>query len=61
MGIFDRFRKSGQAQDRAKQMSDAAERKANEKTGGKYESQIDDAQQRAEGAIGMDRDRPEQR
>ncbi|MFD9005434.1 antitoxin [Streptomyces sp. NPDC059582] len=61
MSIFDRFRKSSQAQDKAKQMSDAAERKANDKTRGKYEGQIDDAQQRAEGAIGMDRDRPEQR
>ncbi|MFF4834581.1 antitoxin [Streptomyces sp. NPDC001315] len=63
MGIFDRFKKSSQAQDKAKQLSDAAERKANERTGGKYEGQIDDAQQKIEGAIGMDRDRdrPDQR
>ena len=41
-------------------MSDAAERKANERTGNKYESQVDDAQQRIEGQLGMDRDRPDQ-
>ncbi|MFE2041019.1 antitoxin [Streptomyces sp. NPDC059477] len=58
MGIFDRFKSHGQ--DKAKPMSDAAEQKANEKTGNKYESQVDDAQQKAEGALGMDRERPEQ-
>ncbi|MER5752229.1 antitoxin [Streptomyces sp. NPDC002088] len=61
MGIFDRFRKSSQAQDKAKQLSDAAEREVNEKTGGKYERQVDDAQQKIEGALGIDRDRPDQR
>ncbi|MFF4254424.1 antitoxin [Streptomyces sp. NPDC001663] len=60
MGIFDRFKSNRQAQDKAKQMSDAAERKANERTGNKYESQVDEAQQRIEGQLGMDRDRPEQ-
>ncbi|MFC4498610.1 MULTISPECIES: antitoxin [Streptomyces] len=59
MGILDRFRHNRTAQDKAKQASDTAEKKANEKTGGKYESQVDDAQQRAEGALGMDRDRPD--
>jgi hypothetical protein len=59
MGIFDRF-KNRQSQDKAKDMSDAAERKANEKTGNKYEGQVDDAQQRIEGTLGMDRDRPDQ-
>lgn len=59
MGIFDRF-KNRQSQDRARGKSDAAERKANEKTGNKYESQVDDAQQRLERELGMDRDRPEQ-
>ena len=60
MGIFDRFKSNRQLQDKAKDMSDAAERKANEKTGNKYESQVDDAQQRIEGQLGMDRDRPDQ-
>ncbi|MFI6008506.1 Rv0909 family putative TA system antitoxin [Streptomyces sp. NPDC051243] len=59
MGIFDRF-KNRHAQDRASDMSDAAERKANEKTGDKYERQVDDAQQRMERELGVDRDRPEQ-
>jgi len=60
MGIFDRFKSNRQMQDKAKDMSDMAERKANEKTGNKYESQVDDAQQKIEGKLGMDRDRPEQ-
>ncbi|MFH0519868.1 Rv0909 family putative TA system antitoxin [Streptomyces sp. M41] len=59
MGIFDRF-KNRQGQDKARDMSDTAERKANEKTGNKYESQVDDAQQRMERELGMDRDRPDQ-
>ncbi|OIJ62996.1 antitoxin [Streptomyces mangrovisoli] len=58
MGIFDRFRHQGQ--DKAKDMSDAAEKKANERTGNKYEDQVDSAQQRVEGQLGMDRDRPDQ-
>ena len=57
MGIFDRF-KNRHAQDKARDMSDAAERQANEKTGNKYESQVDDAQQRMERGLGMDHDRP---
>jgi hypothetical protein len=60
MGIFDRFKSNRQLQDKAKDMSDAAERKANERTGNKYEGQVDDAQQRIEGRLGMDRDRPDQ-
>lgn len=59
MGIFDRF-KNRHAQDKARDMSDTAERKVNEKTGNKYESQVDDAQQRMERELGVDRDRPEQ-
>ncbi|WP_031481411.1 antitoxin [Streptomyces bicolor] len=59
MGIFDRF-KNRQAQDKTRDVSDAAERKVNEKTGNKYERQVDDAQQRMERELGMDRDRPEQ-
>lgn len=57
MGIFDRF-KSHQGRDKAKQMSDTAEQKANEKTGNKYESQIDSAQQQAHRRLNIDEDRP---
>ncbi|MBR8642038.1 antitoxin [Streptomyces tuirus] len=60
MGIFDKFK--SQARHRGKRGSDTAEQRANEKTGGKYEDQIDAGQQRAEGSLGMDRDqrdRPE--
>ena len=60
MGIFDRFKSNRQMQDKAKDLSDMAERKANDRTGNKYESQVDDAQQKIEGKLGMDRDRPEQ-
>ncbi|MFR0353057.1 antitoxin [Streptomyces sediminimaris] len=60
MGIFDRFKSNRQAQDKAKDVSDMAEKKVNERTGDKYESQVDDAQQKIEGRLGMDRDRPEQ-
>ena len=58
MGIFDRFKSNKAAQEKAKGASDAAEKKINEKTGNKYESQVDDAQQRMERGLGMDRDRP---
>lgn len=61
MGIFDRFK--GQAKSKGKDLSDTAERDINEKTGDKYTKQVDDAQQKIEGAMGMDRDptdRPEQ-
>jgi hypothetical protein len=60
MGILDRFRSNRQMQDKAKDMSDTAEKKVNEKTGNKYEGQVDNAQQKVEGAMGMERDRPEQ-
>jgi hypothetical protein len=60
MGIFDRFKSNRQVQDKAKDMSDMAERKVNDRTGNKYEGQVDDAQQKVEGSFGMDRDRPEQ-
>ncbi|MDO0933765.1 antitoxin [Streptomyces sp. DG2A-72] len=59
MGIFEKLRNQVKG-DKAKDMSDTAEQKVNEKTGNKYESQVDQAQQRAEGAMGMDRDKPEQ-
>ncbi|MER8009302.1 MULTISPECIES: antitoxin [unclassified Streptomyces] len=57
MGIFDRFKSNRMAQDKAKGMSDAAEKKVNERTGNKYESQVDKGQQRLEDQLGMDRDR----
>ncbi|MGW1544046.1 antitoxin [Streptomyces sp. NPDC002309] len=61
MGILDRFKSHKAAQDKARQMSDAAEKQANDRTGNKYESQVDSAQQNIEGRIGMDRrDKPEQ-
>ncbi|MGX1131191.1 hypothetical protein RKD49_003381 [Streptomyces glaucescens] len=60
MGIFDRFKSHQASRDKAKQASDAAERKVNERTGNKYEGQVDQAQQRVEGQLGMDRDRPDQ-
>jgi hypothetical protein len=37
-----------------------AKKKVNERTGNKYESQVDDAQQKLEDQMGMDRDRPDQ-
>ncbi|MFF8192092.1 antitoxin [Streptomyces bobili] len=56
MGIFDRFK--GQGRDKTKDMSDAAEKKANEKTGNKYESQVDSGQQQLHRRMGMDEERP---
>jgi len=60
MGIFGKIKEQmhGKAGQNA---SDTAEKKVNEKTGDKYTSQVDDAQQRIEGAIGMDRDRDRDR
>ncbi|WP_369036898.1 MULTISPECIES: Rv0909 family putative TA system antitoxin [Streptomyces] len=56
MGIIDKIKEQmrGKAGQNA---SDTAEKQINEKTGNKYTSQVDDAQQRVEGAMGMDRDR----
>ncbi|MBC9727345.1 antitoxin [Streptomyces sp. TRM68367] len=58
MGIFDKFKNRGQ--NKAKEASGTTEKTINEKTGGKYEDQVDTGQQKAEGAFGVDRDRPEQ-
>ncbi|MEV6018852.1 MULTISPECIES: antitoxin [unclassified Streptomyces] len=60
MGIFDKFKHNRTAQDKASDMSDAAEKQVNKRTGDKYADKVDDAQQKAEGAMGMDRDRPPQ-
>ncbi|MFG2307770.1 Rv0909 family putative TA system antitoxin [Streptomyces sp. NPDC048566] len=57
MGIFDRFKSNRAVQDKAKDMSDAAEKQVNKKTGDKYTDRVDDAQHKAEGAMGIDRDR----
>ncbi|GGY23154.1 Rv0909 family putative TA system antitoxin [Streptomyces djakartensis] len=55
MGIFDKFKSQGRH--KAKKGSDTAEQRMNEKTGDRYEDQIDAGQQRIEGSLGMDRDR----
>ncbi|MEU6523771.1 antitoxin [Streptomyces sp. NPDC046924] len=60
MGIFDRFKSNKSAQEKAAKASDAAEKKLNERTGGKYEDQIDAGQRQAEERLGMKRDRPDQ-
>lgn len=56
MGIFDRFR--DHAKSKGKNVSDAAEREVNKKTGGRHEDRVDQAQQELEDQLGMDRDRP---
>ncbi|MET8982017.1 antitoxin [Streptomyces sp. NPDC004539] len=61
MGLLDRFKNNQAMQDKAKDMSDTAEKMINEKTGNKYESQVDQAQQKAEEALGIKRDEPDQR
>ncbi|MDT0388581.1 antitoxin [Streptomyces dubilierae] len=60
MGIFDKFK--SQARNRGKQGSDSAEQQIDERTGGKYEDQVDSGRQRVEGSLGteQDRNRPEQ-
>lgn len=59
MGILDKFKSNKAAREKAHKASDAAEKKLNERTGGKYEQQIDTGQQQAERRFGMDRDRPD--
>ena len=60
MGIMDKLKgMMGQHPDKAQQASDAAEKKTNERTGDKYTGQVDQAQRKAEGSMGMP-DRPEQ-
>ncbi|MFD5659780.1 antitoxin [Streptomyces hirsutus] len=60
MGIFDKFKSNKSAQEKARKASDAAEKKLNERTGGKHEDQIDAGQRQAEERLGMKRDRPDQ-
>lgn len=60
MGIFDKFKSQGRH--RGKQGSDTAEQKIDERTGGRYEDQVDSGRQRVEGSLDAERDRnrPEQ-
>ncbi len=60
MGILDKFKSNKSARGKAHKASDAAEKKLNERTGGKYEQHVDTGQQQAERRLGMDRDRPDQ-
>ncbi|WP_432131596.1 antitoxin [Streptomyces tendae] len=57
MGILDKMKSmAGKDKDRSRKMSDAAERQVNQRTGGKYEKQVDAAQQQAEGKMGFGRE-----
>ncbi|WP_432057480.1 antitoxin [Streptomyces sp. bgisy022] len=60
MGIFDKFKSNKSAQEKAKQASDAAEQKINERTGGKHAKHVDTAQQQAERRLGMEGDRTDE-
>ncbi|MFD9322180.1 antitoxin [Streptomyces sp. NPDC060053] len=60
MGIFDRFKSNKAAQDKARNMSDTGEQRANDKTGNKYESQVDSGQQKLHERLGVDKERPDQ-
>lgn len=54
MGIMDKLKSMmSQNPEKARQASDAAERAINKKTGNKYESQVDQGQQKIEGSLGM--------
>ncbi|MEU1037403.1 antitoxin [Streptomyces sp. NPDC005551] len=57
MGIFDRFK--SHTRDKSPDMSDAAEREINKRTGDKYTDQVDKAQQQAEDRMRMHRDNPD--
>ncbi|MFI8093143.1 antitoxin [Streptomyces sp. NPDC086080] len=59
MGILDKFKSNKAAREKAHKASDAAEKKLNERTGGKHEQQIDTGQQHAERRLGIHRDRPD--
>ncbi|MEU5427031.1 Rv0909 family putative TA system antitoxin [Streptomyces olivoreticuli] len=54
MGIFDIFK------DKSKDTSDAVEEEVNEKTGGKFADQVDAVQEKAEGAVAIDDDKPDE-
>ncbi|MET9440882.1 antitoxin [Streptomyces sp. NPDC006610] len=59
MGIFDKL-KGKMTPDRTRKLSDAAEKQVNQRTGNKYQDQVDTAQQKIEGRYGVDRDKPDQ-
>ncbi|WP_320779478.1 antitoxin [Streptomyces sp. CRN 30] len=65
MGIFDKMKSMvGKDKDKSRKLSDAAEKQVNQRTGGKYEKQVDAAQQQAEDRMGMGKrggGRPDQR
>jgi F0F1-type ATP synthase membrane subunit b/b' len=54
MGIFDKAQ--DQAKATGKEISDNLEQEANERTGNKYSSQIDNAQRRVEDQLGINSD-----
>ncbi|WP_435615639.1 antitoxin [Streptomyces coelicoflavus] len=57
MGILDKMKSmAGKDKDKSRKVSDAAERQINQRTGGKYEKQVDAAQQQAEDKLGFGRD-----
>ncbi|MET7319060.1 MULTISPECIES: antitoxin [unclassified Streptomyces] len=57
MGILDKMKSmAGKDKDKSRKMSDTAERQVNQRTGGKYEKQVDAAQQQAEGKLGFGRE-----
>ncbi|MCZ9348650.1 hypothetical protein J2S54_004166 [Streptomyces sp. DSM 42143] len=65
MGILDKMKSmAGKDKDRSRKMSDTAERQVNQRTGGKYEKQVDAAQKQAEDRLGFGREgggnRPDQ-
>jgi hypothetical protein len=61
MGILDRLKSAAQSSKGRKtsgKMSDQAERRIDDRTGGKYTDQVDKAQQQMEDRLGMKRDEP---
>ncbi|MFG2501384.1 Rv0909 family putative TA system antitoxin [Streptomyces sp. NPDC048441] len=59
MGIFDKIKDQLRGS-KGKDISDAAEKKINEKTGNKYTDQVDSAQKQAEDRFGIGGDDPKQ-
>ncbi|CAM5322148.1 antitoxin [Streptomyces fumanus] len=58
MGILDKMKSmAGKDKEKSRKLSDTAERQVNQRTGGKYEKQVDTAQQQAEDRLGMGRGR----
>ncbi|MGP2437031.1 antitoxin [Streptomyces sp. JW3] len=54
MGFLDKVKSmAGKNPDKTRKMSDAAAKQVDQRTGGKYEKQVDAAQQQAEDRFGM--------